>query len=140
MFMHQKEFSHSTILYKAPIMYLVFKKDAELDVKEVREMIKAAEELAGKKPYLLMSDVRNDVTISEAARKISASKEEAPFVLANAILTDNIALRITANFFIQINKPHFPVKVFSNADKAHKWLMEFDPDKDVTKLLDEMSE
>lgn len=134
--MNQIDFPHSAIIYKAPVVYLVFKEGAELDVKEVREMIAAAEMLAGKKPYLLFSDVRNHVAITPEARKVSADKKESRYVIANAVLTNNFALKLTANFFIKVNKPHFPVKVFNDELKAHLWLASFDPEKDITKILD----
>jgi hypothetical protein len=138
--MNQVDFPHSTVIYKAPVMYLVFKEGAELDVKEVKEMIVAAETLAGKKPYLLFSDVRNHISISTEGRKIAADRKEAPFVIANAVLTNNLALKLTANFFVKVNKPHFPLKVFTDEFKAKIWLMSFDPDKDVTKLLNSIKE
>ncbi|MCW3071001.1 MAG: hypothetical protein JWO44_891 [Bacteroidetes bacterium] len=138
--MNQIDFPHSTIIYKAPVMYLRFKEGAELDVKEIREMIVAAESLSNKKPYLLFSDVRNHVAISSEGRKIAADKKESPCVIANAVLTNNFALKLTANFFIKVNKPHFPVRVFNDEIKAHLWLMQFDPQKDITKILDSFGE
>lgn len=122
--MNEIEFPHSIVIYNPPVMFLNFKEGAELDVKEIKEMINAAETLSGKKPYLLLSDVRNQVEITPEGRKIAADKNESPCVLANAVLTNNLALKLTANFFIKINKPHFPLKVFNDYRKALKWLME----------------
>jgi hypothetical protein len=138
--MNHIDFPHSTVTYKAPVMYLKFKEGAELDVKEVREMILAAESLSGKRPYLLFSDVRNHVAITGEARKIAADKRESPCVIANAVLSNNFALKLTANFFIRVNKPHFPVRVFNDEVRAHLWLMQFDPQKDITKILDSFNE
>jgi hypothetical protein len=127
--MKKAEFVHSTITYDPPVIYIVFKKGAKMDSAEALEMIAAAETLSGKTPYLMFSDIRNHVEISPEARKISAAKAEAPYVVANAVLTDNVALKLTANFFMKINKPHFPVKIFTDRSKAMSWLMDFDPGK-----------
>lgn len=120
-----KDFSYCTLSYKAPIISIVFKKGAVMDVAEAKEMIVAAESMSGKKPYVLFSDIRNHVNITPEARKVSADKAMAPHVVANAVFTNNIALKLTANFFILINKPHFPVKVFTDRSKAMLWLHEF---------------
>jgi hypothetical protein len=127
--MQHIEFSHSTITYNAPVISIVFKLGAKMGVPEAREMIVVAEKLSENKPYLILSDIRNHVDITPEARKVAASKREAPLVVANAVLTNNIALKLTSNLFIIINKPHFPVKVFTDKDKAIHWLKKFDPEK-----------
>jgi hypothetical protein len=138
--MQQIEFPHSTIKYKAPIIYVTFKQDVKLDVKDIKEMISAAEELTGKKMYLLFNDVRNYVVMTPEARKLAADKKGAPLTIASAVLTNSVALKLIANFFVKVHKPHFPQKVFTDRLKAHLWLMSFDPEKDVTKMLDSFLE
>jgi hypothetical protein len=100
-----------------------------LDVKEVRELIKAAEKITGNQPYLLFSDVTVHISITSEARKVSADKKEAPLIIANAALVNNLAVRLTANFFATFNKPYFPFEVFNKREKALRWLMQFDPDR-----------
>ncbi len=124
--MEHIDFPHSIISYQSPVVHIVFKENAKVDASEAREMIKAAEGLSGKKPYMIFSDIRNHVEISPEARKISAAKEEAPYLVANAVLTDSIALKLTANLFVNINKPHFPVRLFTDRSKAMRWLMSFE--------------
>ena len=136
--MNKIEFPYVTLEFKAPVVRLTFKEGAEMDAAEACEMIAAAERLSGSKPYLLFSDVRKHVTVTSEARKVSADKNISRFVLANAVLTNNFALKLTANFFIKVNKPHFPVKVFNDELKAYLWLMQYDPEKDITKLLDSL--
>jgi hypothetical protein len=119
------QFKHSTVSYDSNTILIVFKEGAKMDVPEARELIVAAEKLSSKKPYTILSDIRNRVEISPEARKVAAAKEEAPLLVANAVLTDNIALKLTANFFVKINKPPFPVKMFTDRSKALSWLKEF---------------
>ena len=120
---------HATIRYEAPVVYLTFKTDANLDVAEIRELIKATEKLTGKKPYLLLSDARVFINITPEARKVSADKNEAPYLVANAALINNLPLTLTTNFFIKFNRPHFKLKVFNDEKKALKWLLKFAPEE-----------
>jgi hypothetical protein len=123
--MQEIDFVHTTVRYEAPVIYLLFKEDADLDVDQVRELIAAAEKLSGKKPYLILSDARVNLLITPEARKVSAEKTEAPYVIANAVLVNNLGLSLTANFFMKFNKPNFPVKVFYDEGKAMEWLLKF---------------
>jgi len=125
--MEQINFTHSTIFYNVPFMYLVLREGAELDAEQMRELIAAAEKLSNKTPYLLISDVRVNVTITSEGRKVAADKNEAKFLVANAVISDSVALKLTANFFMQFNKPHFPLKIFNDEEKAHIWLAGFLP-------------
>ncbi len=125
--MEQIDFPHTLVSYKEPVITLTFKEGAHLDIKEIRELIKAAEKLSGNKPYLIFSDTRVFLTITPEARKISAEQKEAPYLIANAVLLNNLPLKLTANFFLKFNHPHFKFKVFNNEKKAMKWLMQFDP-------------
>jgi hypothetical protein len=123
------ELDYCTVKYEEPVVSLIFKENADLGANELREMIKIAEKLTGEKPYLLLSDARFHMNISSEGRKVAADKKEAPFLVANAALINNLGLTITANFFSNFNKPHFHFKVFNNEKKALKWLMQFDPRK-----------
>ncbi|MFL5763249.1 MAG: hypothetical protein ACJ77K_04845 [Bacteroidia bacterium] len=118
-------FPYCDVTYSQSVVILHFKEDAELEVKEIRQLIKAAEKLADSKPYLLLSDARVNVVITSEARKIAANPKEAPLLVANAVLVNNLGLSLTANFFMKFNKPHFPVKVFYNEAAAMEWLLKF---------------
>jgi hypothetical protein len=121
--MNRIEFPHTNVELKNGIVWLLFKENAELDVKEIRDLIKACEKLAGNEPYLLMSDVRVHLDISSEARKVAADKKEAPLLIANAAIVNNLAMRVTANFFSNFNKPHFAFRVFNDEKKAVNWLL-----------------
>ena len=94
-----------------------------INVKEIIELTRAAEKLAGNKEYLLLSDARVNLTLTTEARKVAAAKKKTPLLIANAVLINNLALRIVANFFKKVNKPHFKFRVFTSEEKAHAWLL-----------------
>ncbi len=120
--MRSVELSYATIENRKGILWLILKEDAEIDVKEIRELTRICEELSGNKPYSLVSDAKVNLTITSEARKAAASKEESPLLVANAVLVNNIAVRMVANFFTAVNKPHFKYKVFNEEQEALSWL------------------
>jgi hypothetical protein len=120
--MDKIELSYATLEKRDGIIWIIIKEDAEMDVKEVKEFTVICEKLSGNKPYILISDARVNLSITSDARKAAASKEISPLLVANAVLVNNVAVRMVANFFTTVNKPHFKYKVFNEEQEAINWL------------------
>jgi hypothetical protein len=120
--MKKIELPYATIENRDGILWLILKEDADLDVEEVKEFTSACEKLSGNEPYFLISDARVNLTISSEGRKAAASQQISPLLVANAVLVNNVAVRMVANFFTAVNKPHFKYKVFNNETEALAWL------------------
>ena len=58
-------------------------------------------------------------------RKLLASKEFTDYRMAVAFVTKNMAIKILGHFFINVNKPATPTKMFTNEADAFKWLQAF---------------
>lgn len=114
--------SYATFENREGIIWLILKEDAELDVKEVKEFTAICEKLSDNQPYFLISDARVNLSITSEARIAAASKEISPLLVANAVLVNNVAVRMVANFFTAVNKPHFKYKVFNEEQEALVWL------------------
>ena len=122
--MNKIEFSYATIEYKEPIVYFRVTKGIVLDEKKILECIEAGNKLCDYKPHLLLTDARVSADLSPEARKAGAAKKNTVNVIASAIVVKWLAQRLSANVFMQINKPHYPIRVFNDEKKAIKWLME----------------
>lgn len=120
--MDKVDLSYATLESRKGIIWLILKEDAELDVKEIKDFTSVCEKLANHKPYFLISDARVNLSITSEGRKAAASKEISPLLVANAVLVNNVAVRIVANFFTAVNKPHFKYKVFNEERAAINWL------------------
>ncbi len=48
------------------------------------------------------------------------------FTLADAFVIHSLAQRILANFYLHINKPILPTKVFNKVEEAEAWLLSLD--------------
>jgi hypothetical protein len=120
--MKKAELSYATLEKRGDFIWLIIKEDAELDVKEVKEFTSMCEKLSGNKPYFLISDARVNLSITTEGRKAAASRTISPLLVANAVLVNNVAVRMVANFFTAVNKPHFKYKVFNEEQEALAWL------------------
>ncbi len=120
--MEKVDLSYATLENRDGVIWLIMKEDAELDVKEVKEFTAICERLSNGKPYFLISDARVNLNITSEARIAAASKDISPLLVANAVLVNNVAVRMVANFFTAVNKPHFKYKVFNQEEEALAWL------------------
>lgn len=46
-------------------------------------------------------------------------------VLASAMIVTNPMLKMTANFYIMVNRPKNPTKLFTDRESALEWLSQF---------------
>lgn len=54
-----------------------------------------------------------------------AKKDSCPYASAEAYIATNIGHKIIGNFYLKLNKPGRPTKIFSNEDDAIAWLKTF---------------
>lgn len=89
------------------------------------ENLSAMEELSSgrKKPVLV--DITRVRSIDIKARKLYASEKAAKVLSAVALLINSPLNRVIANFFLGINKPPYPIKIFTSEKDATTWLTSF---------------
>ncbi len=64
------------------------------------------------------------VTITKEAKEYSIQVEQEQPILAIAILVDNFAYQLLADFYYRFYKPKVNYKVFKDEQKAVEWLLE----------------
>ncbi|MES2566389.1 MAG: STAS/SEC14 domain-containing protein [Bacteroidota bacterium] len=79
----------------------------------------------GDKDYPLIIDFQNVKHVTKEARVYLASKEGCNKIKAGAIIVDSTLTKVMANFFLQINKPLVPSKLFTDEESAEKWLSNY---------------
>lgn len=111
-------------LDKQGIIHIKYLEGQIIDVKEkIQERFALKEITKGVKHPILIS-FENYVTITKEAKEYSILVEpEQPF-LAIAILVENLAYQLMADFYFKFYKPKIAYKVFKSHEKAVDWLKE----------------
>ena len=124
----------SKMTFSDGILFVEIKEGAVLDKKSIDEQTRAREELVGMSTFAVLIDARNKHKVTTEARnpKIDLDEENR---LGIAIVTSNQVTRFAANFFFQIKKPKVPHKMFSDIDKALRWLGELKRAHERTKEI-----
>ena len=106
------------------IIHAIFKPEV-LDLEAAKECVKLRLELSEGLTYPFMADGRGVQNITKEARDYFASDIGVRGVAASALLTESVAGKFIGNFFLQINKPKVPVRLFTNDTDAVNWLKNF---------------
>ena len=78
----------------------------------------------GKEMTRVAIDMRQTVKITREARNYYAGERTASIQRATALLIDSPLSAVIANFFMGLNKPLSPTRMFTNEDDAIAWLRE----------------
>jgi hypothetical protein len=109
------------------IVHVVFHSHVVLDIPLQLRLLELYRQLTeGRKTPFLFSAMEGVIVTKEARDNAIKLEDQSP-VCAVAVLADNLAYRIIANFYLQVNKPKNPYKVFKNQDEAIRWLLPFLP-------------
>ena len=121
-----EEFTNSRFGIKIEngIVHVVFNKE-HVDYSLVNEGIIKRLELTKEKSYPMFSDIRMVKSSTREARERMGAKDAGVGINAVAILISSKIQKITYNFFNSIYKAPAPTKLFTDKDKALKWLEQF---------------
>jgi hypothetical protein len=110
---------------KDGIVHVTFKEGTEIDAALQDRMIEIYLEICGgrKRPFLYTGI--GDVTITKEGREHSKNLEDVFPAAATAVIADSIAYKLIANFYLKVNKPKTPYKVFKDIPSAESWLKKF---------------
>ncbi len=114
------ELSNGIIVYN-------FKDDVALEKHDVELMINRHSELANGIPRLVLVKTGQRMSISPEARAFDNIETRVKITRAEALVVNNIATRIGANFYYLMQRPPYPVKSFTSEEKGMNWLLKFDP-------------
>ena len=99
--------------------------NAEETLADAKEYIATVVKISKGKRCPLFVDMRNCKSITREAREYYAGEKSAKAVSAAAGLIGSPVSRIIGNFFMRLNKPVLPTKIFTSETEALEWLKGF---------------
>jgi hypothetical protein len=119
----QKEFQHTIVRYrKDGIVHVIYKSGCTISVEDCYAMAKFISQIDGNRKYLMLTEPQRGSNIDEEARTLLASEKGNRFTYKNAILCSSIIHEMIGNFFIRMDNPVVPTKLFNSRDRALDWL------------------
>lgn len=107
------------------IMHIHIKVDLDFDMENSLEILDAKIEVSeGEKHPILYTGSKFVIPTNEVREYLASEKRNA-LTIAEAFLVKSLPQRLISNFYIKINKPARPTKMFTNKEKAMEWLITF---------------
>lgn len=107
--------------------YLEFrvKKDCVLESEDLWLSRKQSLEYAPGKKFAVLMEAPDFFQIGTETRRVAASEEYSKDMIAVALCSNNLSLKILGSLYIKINRPVVPTKFFDDREKAEEWLKSF---------------
>lgn len=102
-----------------------FKDDIVMEISNQMEHLNGLIEITNGQPTPFIVTTGKRVLISREARDNAVLIEDISPVNAMAVIVQNLAYRLVADFYLRFNKPKIPYKVFTDQEKAMDWCMQF---------------
>ncbi len=107
------------------IMYVRISSEKEETVELVKEMVKKMGEMVNYTQVPMLARHDAFALPGKPNRDHWAKKESCPYSKADAFMIKSVAMQLIANFYLRINKPERPTKMFTDEKEAIKWLKTF---------------
>ena len=107
------------------IFHLSYTEDARLTLEDTLKELQIISEISGHKGIPTLVDLNNVVHVPRECRTYYASKETEKIMKVVAMLVGTRMSRLIGNFFIGLNKPTMPIKLFTSEMEALKWLKQY---------------
>jgi hypothetical protein len=106
------------------ILHFYYKKIKSLDLEVAKICVKDRLEFTANNDYPCLIDAISIKHFTKDARDYFA-KEGNEGIIASAILINSTVIKMMANFYINVNKPLNPTRMFTNKADALQWLSKF---------------
>ena len=83
-------------------------------------------EIGGREKILLLMDLTNLKSADREARQYIAGPEGQAAIGVLALLVPSLFTRTIGNLFLKIDKPPYPMHMFTDKTKATEWLLQYD--------------
>lgn len=97
----------------------------KIDLKTATGIVTDRKEFAKHIAYPVMADVRKVKSVTAQAREYLSSADAVAGVIAGAVLSGSSFTVFIANFFLKVNRPRIPTRLFTAEADAMKWLQQF---------------
>ncbi|MFL5763413.1 MAG: hypothetical protein ACJ77K_05670 [Bacteroidia bacterium] len=99
--------------------------NANISVKDAREMVEAAGKVGNYKKYPILIIAGKYALADKEAREFAAGAEGNRYTIAGAFVLRGLAQKLLGNAYLKVNKPVTPTAMFDNEEKAIQWLKTF---------------
>ncbi len=110
------------VLFTEDRIIILINNHVDLEKEDIIDINTVKYQLVGDKMHTVIFIPGKYNSLSVEAREHSASAAVNRNAIAKGIVAANIPNRMVTNFFIAVNRPPVPTKMFRTEKEAHEWL------------------
>lgn len=115
---------HTKLIMRKDGIVQIVCSDHEYTLEDIENTTKKHGELTKGGKCLLLVVTSHFTNVESKGREFMASHFASQYSIAEAFVIHSLGQKILANFYLKINKPKVPTKVFTNVFLAEEWLKE----------------
>lgn len=105
------------------VLGLYIKGPCSIDTDDTEEIFTAFDQLSVIAPTALLADIRTLRGVSLGVRTHMSSERAGRYLSRVALIADSPLTRTIGNFFMRLNRPPFPLRIFDAEEEALRWLV-----------------
>jgi hypothetical protein len=110
---------------KDDILFATYKKGVRIDLDIARRVVEDRLNLTGRKGMVALVFNHGVMGMDKEARDFLSSPSGNEGLKAGAIIANNEFTSLLGNFFLSVNRPNIPARMFTNVSQARKWLEKY---------------
>jgi hypothetical protein len=115
---------HSNVFWLTEaVLGIYIKGPCSIDTGDTEEIFTAFDQLRVLAPTPLLADIRTLRGVSLGVRTHMSSERAGRYLSRVALVADSPLTRTIGNFFMRLNRPPFPVRIFDAEEEALRWLV-----------------
>jgi hypothetical protein len=107
------------------ILIIHIHRNAFVQTKDIQAMLHIHGELTNGKRCPCVMVLGEYANVSADGRKFLATEDAVQFSSCEAFVVKSLAQKILGNFYLKIDKPNIPSKLFNNFEEAYAWAETF---------------
>lgn len=107
------------------VVHMRYRSNSSVTLETAIRNIQETARIGGGKKVPVVVNLTGLKSVSRKARRYYSGEETAKYVSAAALVADSPVSRVLGNFFLGINKPPIPIRLFISEEKAMEWLVQF---------------
>jgi len=112
-------------LYENNLITIHYLNQCDVDVDVVKKVSNKIREAIGQEKYRVVVLADSGVNFTKEGREYSVLEDQTSTKVAWAAVTNNLGHIIMVNFFLKINKPTIPFRLFKHIDEAVAWVEKY---------------
>lgn len=105
------------------VLGIVIKGPCSIEAEDTEQIFIAFDQLGVVAPTALLADIRTLRGVSLGVRVHMSSERAGRYLSRVALVADSPLTRTIGNFFMRLNRPPFPLRIFDAEDEALRWLV-----------------